>query len=206
MVPRVGFEPTQAYAHGPLKTACLPIPPPRPTKLWERIITFPRHDATGNLGSDKPEVCYNREYSLQVEPTGLQAPLPIAFAARILPKRLPPLSYSDRGKQVSLAVFANEPTARMAEQRLQVNSIPCLVRSLQGGPGLWGSAYNLPHDLLVYEQDEMHARKILDLAPPATTEWESAPTLQLPPVFQCTLVLGVISAIIVVAVVVWRIV
>ena len=31
LVPRAGFEPTQAYAHGPLKTACLPIPPPRPS-------------------------------------------------------------------------------------------------------------------------------------------------------------------------------
>ena len=30
LVPRAGFEPTQANAHGPLKTACLPIPPPRP--------------------------------------------------------------------------------------------------------------------------------------------------------------------------------
>ena len=30
LVPRAGFEPTQAIAHGPLKTACLPIPPPRP--------------------------------------------------------------------------------------------------------------------------------------------------------------------------------
>ena len=31
LVPRAGFEPTQAIAHGPLKTACLPIPPPRPS-------------------------------------------------------------------------------------------------------------------------------------------------------------------------------
>ena len=30
MVPRAGLEPTRAKAHGPLKTACLPIPPPRP--------------------------------------------------------------------------------------------------------------------------------------------------------------------------------
>ena len=32
LVPRVGFEPTQAIAHGPLKTACLPVPPPRPIR------------------------------------------------------------------------------------------------------------------------------------------------------------------------------
>ena len=29
LVPRAGLEPTRAYAHSPLKTACLPIPPPR---------------------------------------------------------------------------------------------------------------------------------------------------------------------------------
>jgi hypothetical protein len=29
-VPRAGFEPAQALAHCPLKTACLPVPPPRP--------------------------------------------------------------------------------------------------------------------------------------------------------------------------------
>ena len=64
-------------------------------------------------------------------------------------------------KQVSLRVYDNEPTARMAEQRLQLEEIPCLVRSLRGGPGLWGTAYNLPHDLLVYEGDESRASDIL---------------------------------------------
>jgi hypothetical protein len=29
MVPKVGLEPTRAYAHGALNTACLPIPPLR---------------------------------------------------------------------------------------------------------------------------------------------------------------------------------
>ena len=38
MVPRAGLEPTRAYAHGPLKTACLPIPPPRPVDA-QNIIT-----------------------------------------------------------------------------------------------------------------------------------------------------------------------
>ena len=64
-------------------------------------------------------------------------------------------------KQVSLRVYDNEPTARMAEQRLQLEGIPCLVRSLRGGPGLWGTANNLPHDLLVYEGDESRASDIL---------------------------------------------
>jgi hypothetical protein len=68
-------------------------------------------------------------------------------------------------KQVNLRVYDNEPTVRMAEQRLQLEGIPCLVRSLGGGPGLWGTAYNLPHDLLVYEGDEARARDILKIVP-----------------------------------------
>ena len=61
--------------------------------------------------------------------------------------------------------FDNEPTARMAEQRLQLEDIRCLVRSLRGGPGLWGTAYNLPHELLVYEGDESCAREVLQYVP-----------------------------------------
>ena len=68
-------------------------------------------------------------------------------------------------KQVRLTVFDNEPMARLAEQRLREVGIPCITRSLRGGPGLWGSAYNLPHDLYVYESDEMSARELLELVP-----------------------------------------
>ena len=75
-------------------------------------------------------------------------------------------------QQVSLRVYDNEPTARMAEQRLQLEGIPCLVRSLRGGPGLWGTAYNLPHDLLVYEGDEARARDILKIVPREEREGE----------------------------------
>ena len=64
-------------------------------------------------------------------------------------------------RQVSLRVFNNEPTARMAEQQLQMEGIPCLIRSLRGGPGLWGTTYNLPHDLLVYEEDQVRASEVL---------------------------------------------
>ena len=75
-------------------------------------------------------------------------------------------------KQVSLRVYDNEPTVRMAEQRLQLEGIPCLVRSLGGGPGLWGTAYNLPHDLLVYEGDESRAWDILKVVPREEREGE----------------------------------
>ena len=73
-------------------------------------------------------------------------------------------------RQVSLRVFNNEPTARMAEQRLRAEGIPCLIRPLRGGPGLWGTAYNLPHDLLVYEADEVRAREGLQVV--ARKDWE----------------------------------
>ena len=78
-----------------------------------------------------------------------------------------------REKQVRLTVFDNEPMARLAEQRLREVGIPCITRSLRGGPGLWGSAYNLPHDLYVYESDEMSAREVLDLAPQELVEREA---------------------------------
>ena len=73
-------------------------------------------------------------------------------------------------KQASLRVFNNEPTARMAEQRLQMEGIPCLVKPLRGGPGLWGTAYNLPHDLLVYEENEARASEVLQILPRAVQE------------------------------------
>ncbi len=79
-----------------------------------------------------------------------------------------------RQKQVSLTVFDNEPMARLAEQRLEQAGIRCVIRSLRGGPGLWGSAYNLPHDVCVYESDQMQAREILDLEPQELRERHAA--------------------------------
>ena len=60
----------------------------------------------------------------------------------------------------------------MAEQRLHLEGIPCLVKPLGGGPGLWGTAYNLSHDLLVYEGDEIRAREILEIPPQEIAERE----------------------------------
>ncbi len=98
------------------------------------------------------------------------------------------MAYSNRRreKQVRLTVFNNEPLARLAEQRLRQMGIPSFIRCLRGGPGLWGSAYNLPHDLYIYESDEPQAREVLELAPqePLTSEeqvhrQDSAPNLWL---------------------------
>ena len=68
----------------------------------------------------------------------------------------------NRRKQVRLTGFENEPMARLAEQRLWQSDIPCLIRSMRGGPGLWGSSYNLPHDLYVFETDLVRAREVLE--------------------------------------------
>jgi len=70
---------------------------------------------------------------------------------------------NNRRKQVRLTGFDNEPMARLAEQRLWQSDIPCFIRSLRGGPGLWGSSYNLPHDLYVHETDQIRAREVLEL-------------------------------------------
>ena len=110
-----------------------------------------------------------------------------------------------REKQVRLTVFDNEPMARLAEQRLRQQGIPCLTRCLRGGPGLWGSAYNLPHDLMVYESDEAEAREVLELAPHQFSEGEdqasfnqrSAPNLWL---LLAGAVLGVVFLLIMVSV------
>lgn len=81
------------------------------------------------------------------------------------------MAFSRRGgKQVQLTVFDNEPMARLAEQRLRQEGIPCFIRSLGPGPGATGSAFLLPHALHVYQADEMLAREVLGLAPQEMVE------------------------------------
>ena len=72
-------------------------------------------------------------------------------------------------------MFDNEPMARLAEQRLRQVGIPCVTRSLRGGPGLWGSSYNLPHDLYVFEDDQARARQLLNLEESPEEESEGQP-------------------------------
>ena len=81
-----------------------------------------------------------------------------------------------RRKQVRLTTFENEPLARLAEQRLRDQGIPCLSRSLGGGPGLWGSAFNIPHEVLVYGSDVTKARDLLELPPLEIAERQAAGT------------------------------
>ncbi|MBM3942220.1 MAG: hypothetical protein FJ316_04725 [SAR202 cluster bacterium] len=74
-----------------------------------------------------------------------------------------------------LAVLENEAVARLAEQRLREAGIPCYTRSLMGGPGVWGSAFQLPHALYVYPRDSLNARELLGLPPLELEEREPLP-------------------------------
>ena len=98
----------------------------------------------------------------------------------------------DRRKQVRLTGFDNEPMARLAEQRLWQSGIPCITRSMRGGPGLWGSAYNLPHDIYVYEPDLARARELLELPEVAEGESEAARSRGLPGIWLAVVVLAIV--------------
>lgn len=79
-------------------------------------------------------------------------------------------------KQIKLTILENEPLARLAEQRLRQENIPCVVRSLGVGPGGWGVATNLPHAIYVKASDEMSARDVLELAPAEIAERDDSPS------------------------------
>ena len=79
-------------------------------------------------------------------------------------------------RQVRLTIFENEPLARLAEQRLNQESIPCLVRCLGAGAGGLGVATNLPHAIYVNSDDEMGARLVLELVPAEIAEREGQPS------------------------------
>lgn len=103
----------------------------------------------------------------------------------------------DKGKQIQLTMFNNEPMARLAEQRLRLEGIPSLIRSSHGGPGLWGSAYNLPHGLYVFQSDEMQARDILDLAPLEIAERDQADGSELDHRNRAWIIVAVIAIVLV---------
>ena len=84
------------------------------------------------------------------------------------------MDHRPSGKQVQLIVYDNEPLARLAQQRLQQEDVPCIVRSLGVGPGGWGVATYLPHGLYVEASDQMRAREILELPPAEVSERDGA--------------------------------
>ncbi len=72
---------------------------------------------------------------------------------------------TSREPPVRVTVLDNETAARMAEQQLRLEGIPSFSRCLQGGPGITGTAFHLPHALYVRPGDAMRAREVLNLVP-----------------------------------------
>ncbi|MBF8266617.1 MAG: hypothetical protein HW388_125 [Dehalococcoidia bacterium] len=56
-----------------------------------------------------------------------------------------------------IATFDGEPLARLGQQRLQQEGIPCVVKSLGVGYGAWGGSAFVPHALYVLAQDRRRA-------------------------------------------------
>ena len=60
-------------------------------------------------------------------------------------------------EQVRVATFDNEPLARLWQQRLQAEDIPCVLKSLGVGSGAWGGISFVPHGIYVFSRDRQRA-------------------------------------------------
>ena len=60
-------------------------------------------------------------------------------------------------EQVRVATFDNEPLARLWQQRLQQEGVPCVLKSLGAGSGAWGGNSFVPHGLYVFSRDRQRA-------------------------------------------------
>ena len=78
-------------------------------------------------------------------------------------------------EQVRIAVFDAEPMARLWEQRLRQDEIPCLVKSLGAGSGAWGGSSFVPCGLYVLAPDRDRASDLLRQAGLAGDLLEPAP-------------------------------
>ena len=70
-------------------------------------------------------------------------------------------------EQVRIATYDNEPLARLYQQRLQDEGIPCVLKSLGVGSGAWGGNSFVPHGLYVFSRDRQKAIGVI--------EWTEAP-------------------------------
>lgn len=71
-------------------------------------------------------------------------------------------------KDIAIASFATEMDGRLAAQRLEAAGIRSVLVALSYGPGVWGTAAMLPHELRVLESEMDQARQLLhDHARPA---------------------------------------
>ena len=103
---------------------------------------------------------------------------------------------------VKLTVMASEPLARLAEQRLRNEGIPCMVRTLGAGLGGWGTAANLPYALYVKEADEMRARQVLELSPLEIVERETDDEAAVTSRSSLPLLLGAAAALIIIGLII----
>ena len=65
-------------------------------------------------------------------------------------------------EQVRVATFDNEPLARLSQQRLQEEGIPCVLKSLGVGSGAWGGSSFVPHGLYVFSRDRQKALAVIN--------------------------------------------
>ena len=65
-------------------------------------------------------------------------------------------------EQVRVATFDNEPLARLWQQRLQAEDIPCVLKSLGVGSGAWGGNSFVPHGLYVFSRDRKTAIGVIN--------------------------------------------
>ena len=65
-------------------------------------------------------------------------------------------------EQVRIATFDNEPLARLSQQRLQEEGIPCVLKSLGAGSGAWGGNSFVPHGLYVFSRDREKALGVIN--------------------------------------------
>lgn len=70
-------------------------------------------------------------------------------------------------EQVRIVTCDNEPLARLYQQRLQEEGIPCVLKSLGVGSGAWGGNSFVPHGLYVFSRDHQKAIGVI--------EWTESP-------------------------------
>ena len=63
---------------------------------------------------------------------------------------------------VAIATFPNEIEAQLCAQRLAEAGIRSVLVPLGGGPGVFGTATMLPHEVRVLAEEAGRARRLLD--------------------------------------------
>ena len=83
------------------------------------------------------------------------------------------------GCLVRVATFHGEPLARLWEQTLREEDIPCVARVLGAGPGALGQVSSMSYALYVDAGDEERARYLLGSSADVPQEEPTAPSWSL---------------------------